>query len=128
MKEAVTRSCFVQKVFLEISQNSQGSTSARVSFLIKLQASNCKFIEKETLTQVFSCEFCKISKNTFSYRRSLVAASVMTLKSDAKFEEKPTLGSKNDMRNLVNFNASSSKSGNLHFDVLLLPIAYKVSA
>ena len=46
----------------------------------------------------------------------------------AKFEEKLTLGSKNDMRNLVNFNASSGKSGNLHFDVLLLPIAYKVSA
>ena len=45
-----------------------------------------------------------------------------------KFEEKPTLGSKNDMRNLVNFNASSGKSGNLHFDVLLLPIAHKVSA
>ena len=52
----------------------------------------------------------------------------MTLKSDAKFEKKLTLGSKNDMRNLVNFNASSGKSENLHFDVLLLPIAYKVSA
>ena len=34
-----------------------------MSFLIKLQA--CNFIEKETLTQVFSCEFCKISKNIF---------------------------------------------------------------
>ena len=44
-----------------------------------------------------------------------------------KFEEKLTLGSKNDMRNLVNFNASSGKSENLHFDVLLLSIAYKVS-
>ena len=53
---------------------------------------------------------------------------LMTLKSDAKFEEKLTLGSKNDMRNLVNFNASSGKSENLHFDVLLLSIAYKVSA
>ena len=51
-----------------------------------------------------------------------------TLKSDAKFEEKLTLASKNDMRNLVNFNATSCKSGNLHFDVLLLPIAYKISA
>ena len=53
---------------------------------------------------------------------------VMTLKSDAKFEEKMTLGFKIDMRNLVNFNASSGKSENLHFDVLLLPIAYKISA
>ena len=52
----------------------------------------------------------------------------MTLKSGAKFDEKLTLGFKNDMRNLVNFNASSSKSGNLHFDVLLLLIAHKVSA
>ena len=52
----------------------------------------------------------------------------MTPKSDAKFKEKLTLGSKNDVRNLVNLvNASSGKSGNLHFDVLLLPIAHKVS-
>ena len=52
----------------------------------------------------------------------------MKLKSDVKFEEKLTFGSKKDWKNLVNFNASSGKSGNLHFDVLLLPIAYKVSA
>ena len=32
------------------------------------------------------------------------------------------------MKNLVNFNASSDKSENLHLDVLLLSIAYKVSA
>ena len=51
------------------------------------------------------------------------------MKSDPKFEEKLTLGSKNYMRNLVNFNASKGKSENLHFDVvLLLSIAYKVSA
>ena len=43
--------------------------------------------------------------------------SHMTRKSDAKFEEKLTLVSKNDMRNLVNFNAISGKSENLHFDV-----------
>ena len=52
----------------------------------------------------------------------------MTLKSDAKFEEKLTLGSKKDIKNLMNFNESSGKSENLHFDVLLLSIAYKVSA
>ena len=51
-----------------------------------------------------------------------------TLKSDAKFEEKLTLGPKNGMRNLVNFNANSGKSGYLHLDVLLLRIGYKVSA
>ena len=52
----------------------------------------------------------------------------MTLESDAKFEEKFALGFKNDKRNLVNFNASSGQSGNLDFDVLLLSIAYKISA
>ena len=45
-----------------------------------------------------------------------------------KFEGKLTLGSKNDMGNLVNFNVTSDKSENLHFDVLLFSIAYKVSA
>ena len=38
----------MKKVFLEISQNSQ------------------ELYEKETLARVFSCEFCKISKNTFT--------------------------------------------------------------
>ena len=52
----------------------------------------------------------------------------MTLKSDAKFEEKVTLGSKNDMKILVSFNASSGKSEILHLDVLLLSIGYNVSA
>ena len=37
------------------------------------------FIKKETLAQVFSCEFCKISKNTFLCRTPLVAASDMLL-------------------------------------------------
>ena len=60
--------------------------------------------------------------------KSTESLCLMTLKSGTKFEEKLNLGSKNDMRNLVNFNASSGKSENLHIDVLLLSIAYKVSA
>ena len=50
----------------------------------------------------------------------------MTLKGDAKFKGKLTCGLKNDIRNLVNFHASSRKSENLHFDGLLLSKAYKV--
>ena len=67
MTEAVVRRCSVKKVFLEISQNLQENTCARVNF-----------IKKETLAQVFSCEFCEISKNTFSSRTPLVTASAMT--------------------------------------------------
>ena len=48
----------------------------------------------------------------------------MRVESDAKFEEKLALGFKNDMVNLVNFNASSGKSENSHFDELPLSIAY----
>ena len=51
-------------MFLEISQNSQENTCARVS------------IKKETLAQMFFCEFCEISKNTFYYLTPPVAASV----------------------------------------------------
>ena len=52
----------------------------------------------------------------------------MTLESDAKFEKKLAHGFKNNITNLVNFNASSDRSENLHFDVLLLSILYKLSA
>ena len=52
----------------------------------------------------------------------------MTVMSNAKFEEKLALGSKNDMTNLVNFNMSSGKFENLHFNVLLLSIEYIISA
>ena len=51
------RTCSTKKLFLTFSSN---------------------FIKKETLVQVFSCNFCKISKKTFSYRTPLVTASVST--------------------------------------------------
>ena len=51
---------------------------------------------------------------------TLEELSLITLKSDPNFEEKLTFCLKNNMRNLVNFNASCRKSENLHFDGLLL--------
>ena len=74
--KAVVWSCSVKKVFLEISQNLQESTAARDSFLTKLQALDLK---KESLAQVYSCEFCEISKITFFYRTLPVAASVILI-------------------------------------------------
>ena len=58
-------------MFLKISQNLQENTCARVPFFPE----TCNFIKKETLAQVFSCEFCEISKNTFLHRTPLVAGS-----------------------------------------------------
>ena len=48
----------------------------------------------------------------------------MALKKGPNFEEKLTLSSKNDMGNLVSFNASSEKSENLHSDGILLQEVY----
>ena len=46
--------------------------------------------------------------------------SLITLNSHLKFKEKPTFCLKNDMRNLMNFNLSSEKSENFHFDEIFL--------
>ena len=37
------------------------------------------FIKKETLAQVFSCQFCKISKNTFFTEHVWATASMITM-------------------------------------------------
>ena len=51
----------------------------------------CNFIKKENLAQVFSCEFCKISKNTFFHKTPLVAASARNglIESDSLIPQKP---------------------------------------
>ena len=78
-REHLFRSCSVKNVFSEISQNLQENTCARVSFLINMQASGLSpatLSKKRLWHRCFSCEFCEIFKNTFSYRTPLVAASV----------------------------------------------------
>ena len=64
---AVTRRCFVKKVFLKISQNSQEKACTRAYFLIK-------FVKKETLWQAFSCKFSETFKDTFFNRTPWVAS------------------------------------------------------
>ena len=72
------RRCSIKKVaFPVISKNSQENSCARVTFLIKLKASACNFIKKETLAQVLSCEFCKIFKNTLFAEHLYVTVSVI---------------------------------------------------
>ena len=65
----------VKKVFLEILQNSQKNTHARV-FLNKVVGLRLATLLRKRLAEAFSCEFCKISKNTFSYRTPPLPASV----------------------------------------------------
>ena len=75
-----SRKSSIKKVFLKISQNSKGNTCARVSFLIKLQAWGIrKNIRKETLAQVFSCEFCEFLQKTVFYRTPPLTVSGILL-------------------------------------------------
>ena len=67
-REAVTQRCSEKNICLEISENSQ-----------EMQPEAWNFFKKKALTQVFSCEFWEISKNTFPYRTFRVAASAYML-------------------------------------------------
>ena len=64
-------------MFLEILQNSLENTCASL-FFNKVAGRN--FIKKDTLAQVFSCEFCEISMNTFFIEHLWTTASVDTEK------------------------------------------------
>ena len=79
--EAVTPRCSVKKVFLKISQNSQENTCVSVPFSLKLQAEACNFIKKETLAQVFSCEFCEILKKNAAGTFESECCSSVTIRS-----------------------------------------------
>ena len=70
---------FCKKGVLRNFAKFTGKHLCQILFLIRLQAEACIFIKKETLAQVFSSEFYKISKNTFSYRTPPVAASGLLL-------------------------------------------------
>ena len=58
--------CSNKKKYLLVTAAKQFSNQSFRSF---------KFIKKETLTQVFFCELCEISKNSFFYGKALVPTS-----------------------------------------------------
>ena len=62
--------------------------------------------------------FCQ--NHLVSAKKSTEELSLMTLKSDPKFKEKLTFCLKNDVKNSMNFNLSSEKFENLHFDGVFL--------
>ena len=69
LPQKMPSACLLKNFTISTEKN----TCVRVSFLTKLQ---CNFIKKETLTEVFSCKYCEIFKNSFFYRTPPVAASV----------------------------------------------------
>ena len=110
--------CSVKKMFLEISQNSQKYTCARVSFLIKLQTSQnsqknacarVSFLIKFQ-AKVVSCEFCEISKNFF-IEQLCATASVVCAKQKGKKKQKKNT-------NLINLKWLTVSSKKLHYRCL----------
>ena len=64
---------------------------------------------------VESLKICTLKNLSKAYKdldEKIQKLYFMTLKNDAKFEEKLTLGSKNDMRNFMDFLSTTPKSKN----------------
>ena len=57
----------------QISISSQRGRSSCLD--VFCEKGSCNFIKKESLEQVFSCDFCKNFESTFFYRAPPVAAS-----------------------------------------------------
>ena len=57
--------CSIEKVFLEILQNSQENTCAGVSFLIKLQARPATLLKKKLWHRCFPVNFAKFLRKSF---------------------------------------------------------------
>ena len=75
--------CSVKKGALRKFTKFTGKNLCQCLFFNKvagLSPRACNFIKKETLSQVFSCEFYEISKNTFFTEHLLVTASHLTTK------------------------------------------------
>ena len=67
-------------VFTEAFARRCSATTRTSLFLIKLQAEACNFIKKKTLAQVYSCEFCEISKEDLLLQNTSGCRSVFTTK------------------------------------------------
>ena len=72
--------CSMKKGVLRNFTKFTGKHLRQSLFFNKIAGKACNFIKKETLAQVFSCEFCEISKNTFFTAYLWTTASVCCVK------------------------------------------------
>ena len=63
-------------VLKNFTQKFTGKYLCQSLFFNSYRPQTCNLIEKKTLAQVFSCEFCEISMKNIFHRTPLVAASV----------------------------------------------------
>ena len=67
---------FCKKCVLRNFAKVTGKHLCQSLFFNKIVGLACNFIKKETLAQVFPCEFCEVSKNTFPYRTVAVSGFI----------------------------------------------------
>ena len=80
--------CSRKMAFLKILQNSQENTCVGLSWCLRFRPEACNFTEKETPTQVLSCEFYEIFKNFFFIEKLHVITSgypVIQLRAKSSF-------------------------------------------
>ena len=82
--EKFSECLFIMKRKLTLCYHTWQSEAVARSCSVK-KAEACNFIKKETVAQVFSCEFNEISTNIFSYRTPPMAALDSTLNILAKY-------------------------------------------
>ena len=75
---------FCKKVVLKNFPNFTRKHLCQSLFFNEVAVLASNYIKKETLAQVFSCEFWAIFKNTYFYRTPLVAASELRHEYDIK--------------------------------------------
>ena len=92
--------CVLSKSFSQKFHKNHRKTPVPESLFLKsCRSEACNFIKKETLAQVFSCEFYEISKNTYLHRTLLVAAS--TYRNDLRwvhFDDEPRVQEREQMK------------------------------
>ena len=76
----------IKKLLLRISQYSQENTCVGVSFSQSCRPRGLQLYEKETPTQVLSCECSEILKNKYFEKRLRTAASCEKIKENPGFE------------------------------------------
>ena len=70
------RRCSVKKGVLRNFAKFTGKHLCQSLFFNQVAGGTCNLIKKETLAQVFSCEFCEIFKNTFFTEHVWATASL----------------------------------------------------
>ena len=73
------QSCSIKKGVLRNFPKFTGKHLCQSLFFNKVAGLRPSTLLKKSLAQVFSCELCEFSKNTFFYRTHLVAASGISL-------------------------------------------------